>query len=103
MHDLDLMPSLGGPIERHQLQVADLESGELISTWIPTFFHPNMSAEMMARLGTKVYVWRELAIARGAMDVPATWNELLPDFKFMDIATFLQKYVEGKGEDKVEA
>jgi len=95
-----LMMFLGGTVERHQLKAIDLERGEFRSTWIPSFFHPNMPAEMTAALGTKVYEWRELAILHGAMDVPPIWNKLLPEFHFMDIETFLQKYVEGKTKDK---
>ena len=90
-------------MERHQLQVADLERGELLSTWVPVFFHPSMSAEMMAMLGSKVYVWRELAVVRGAMDVPPTWNQLFPDFQFTDVETFLRRYVKRNEEYTSEA
>ena len=51
---------------------------------------------MIEMVRTKVYVWRELAVERGAMDVPPSWNKLLPDFQFMGVESFLKENVEGK-------
>ena len=67
----------------------DLEKGELHTTWIPPLSHPNIPPDLEAQI-TSVILPRALRVsAQGALDVPATWNALLPDLEMTTVERFL--------------
>ncbi|KAI9731031.1 MAG: hypothetical protein M1834_005494 [Cirrosporium novae-zelandiae] len=81
----------GRPMTIHRVQKADLAKGELNSDWIPPMNHPHMPPEMKTpefkRMVLSSYA---LVASNGAVDVPPTWNKLLPDMKLTDVETFLR-------------
>ncbi|KAE9373150.1 hypothetical protein N431DRAFT_482267 [Stipitochalara longipes BDJ] len=97
----------GKPFAVDRLPKADIEAGELKTTWIPDFSRPKRSLEDIAlvpataglsadTLSRMVITGSLLAIARGAWDVSDEWNQLLPQLKLTGIEEFLRKIWEGK-------
>jgi hypothetical protein len=67
----------------------DLEKGELHTTWMPQFTHPNIPPEMKAQITSVILPDALRATAHGALDVPPTWNALLPDLEMTTVEAFL--------------
>ncbi|KIM98295.1 hypothetical protein OIDMADRAFT_56667 [Oidiodendron maius Zn] len=97
----------GKPFVVDRLSGADVEAGELKSTWIPDFSRPKRSLEEIAQvpaaaglsadfLARMVVSESLLAISRGAWDVSDEWNQLLPQLKLAGIEEFLRNVWEGK-------
>jgi hypothetical protein len=81
----------------HKLKKEDLAEKKLNSDWIPPISHPNMPPMMSTPEFKKMILcWFELAATNGCADVAPVWNELLPEFKFTDIETFLAKNLGGE-------
>lgn len=90
-----------------RLSKADVEAGELKSTWIPEFSLPKRSSIDIAPvpdagapsadfLSRMVLSGSLLSISRGAWDVSDEWNQLLPQLKLTGVEEFLRKVWEGK-------
>ncbi|KAG9231482.1 nmrA-like family protein-like protein [Amylocarpus encephaloides] len=90
---------------------ADLEAGNLTTSWIPTFTHPNVNADELQptspipgqsppdpqdAFSRLVVRGSLLAIHRGVWDVSDEWNRLLPDLKRTSIEDFLDSTWKGK-------
>ncbi|WEW59170.1 hypothetical protein PRK78_004639 [Emydomyces testavorans] len=82
---------LGEPLTVHTVKRADLEKGEAQLPWLPPFSHPKVPAELREALAQRMYPQFLLAGVHGDLDVDATWNTLLPDYKFTSIEALLRK------------
>ncbi|PGH00862.1 hypothetical protein AJ80_09114 [Polytolypa hystricis UAMH7299] len=82
----------GEPFTVYTVKKDAIDEGIQNSEWLPPADHPSMTPEMQANLAKMLYPDILRALDRGAMDVPPTWNELLPDFKFTDLEGFLNEY-----------
>ncbi|OAQ64752.1 NmrA-like family protein [Pochonia chlamydosporia 170] len=71
------------------LEVNDLKAEKVASSWMPGVRHPSISEEEFAAMTAKLTSGLVLAFSTGAWKVSDEWNSLLPDYKFTQVAEFL--------------
>jgi hypothetical protein len=86
----------GGEWSIEQVSSADVAKGEIKVSWIPQLDHPTIPVEERESFSKLFLVMFFQAVARGAWDVSAEFNERFPDYKFMSIEEYLRKVWEGK-------
>jgi hypothetical protein len=101
----------GKPFTVDRVANAELDSGVLETSWVPSYEHPNVTvADLEKNLpspGATAIDLKEafsrlvisgtlLALKNGAWDVSDEWNQLLPQLKLTGIEEFVRKVWEDK-------
>jgi hypothetical protein len=77
----------------------DLEVGNLKASWTLGKRHPGFAGDQAAQLAAilkTVLIGTLLSSAKGAWDTSNAFNQLLPDYKFIQIEEFLVRVWEGQ-------
>lgn len=72
----------------------DLQAGVLKTNWLPPLPDQTMAdfpKDQHEAFKRDVVIGTLIATARGAWTATNEWNQLLPDFKFIGLESFLQK------------
>ncbi|OCL11821.1 NmrA-like family protein-like protein [Glonium stellatum] len=86
----------GGPFEIERVSAADIEAGQLKTSWVPPMTHPVIPVEEREVFSKEFVIMLMLGILRGAWDVSDEWNKLLPQYEFTSAEEYLRKAWEGK-------
>lgn len=90
---------IGRPFTIDRVKLEDLEAGNLKASWTLGKRHPSSTveeADQLAAVLKTVLIGTLLSSAKGAWDVSDAFNQLLPDYKFVQIEEFLAKVWDGK-------
>ena len=86
----------GKPFTVDRVTVEDLESGNLKTSWVPAFSHPNVPEDQHEAYAKVVIIGALIAAERGAYDVSDEWNKLLPHLRLTSIESFLRSVWEDR-------
>lgn len=86
----------GGPIHTDKLEVDDLKAGAVESSWLPKVDHPAIPPEQADALAGMFLAGMSLGISCGALNVSDEFNQLFPDYNFVQPRDFLLEAWEGK-------
>lgn len=87
---------VGGAFDTTRLKVDELERGTWKSSWVPRIDHPSIAPEHVEAVSKVIVAGLLLAIGKKAYEVSNEWNELLPDYEFMDAEVFLKQAWHGE-------
>jgi len=82
----------GGPFTVDKVKLEDLQAGHLETSWTLGRRHPSVSdgdADQLADMLKAVLTGTLLSCAKGAWDVSDAFNQLLPEYRFVQIEEFL--------------
>jgi hypothetical protein len=86
----------GRPFQVYTVKESDLNAGEWKSEWLPEFSHRAFSAADAVAFRKPLMTMWALTIRQGLLNIQPTWNELLPEMKFEQLESYLEKCWEGK-------
>lgn len=78
------------------LKEEDVRAGDIKSSWIPRYEHPNQTAEQVEFFAKMIATGCLLAGIRKSWVVSDEWNRLLPDYEFTGVEEFLLEHWGGK-------
>lgn len=87
---------IGASFNVETVKVEDLERGVLTASWKLEASHPSVPADQIDKMQRDVLIGTLLGGSKGAWDVSKELNELLPDFEFTRLETFLADVWRGK-------
>lgn len=90
------MKKHAGSFDVERVSAQDLEDGKLATSWGLEAVHQAVSGDEAAAMLKAVSIGILLSSTKGAWDVSAAWNELLPDYRFTSAEDFLTKVWQGK-------
>ncbi|KAJ4245245.1 hypothetical protein NW762_014115 [Fusarium torreyae] len=79
----------GKPFKVESLKSSDLSEGKVEASWLPLPEHPSIPDEAVAGIAAQMTKGVLLGWKNGALNIPDTWNRLLPDYKFTSPEQFL--------------
>lgn len=79
-----------------RLKVDDLKAGLVKSSWLPKVSHPAIPPEQADALAGMFLAGMSLGISCGALNVSDEFNQLFPDYYFVQPRDFLLAAWQGK-------
>ncbi|TVY78397.1 hypothetical protein LSUE1_G004734 [Lachnellula suecica] len=86
----------GQALSVEKVNLADLENGDLKTSWGLEASHPSADESQIEDLLKTVLIGTRLSGVKGAWDVSNNFNTLLPALEFTQIENFLERVWEGK-------
>ncbi|RFU23862.1 hypothetical protein B7463_g12474, partial [Scytalidium lignicola] len=86
----------GAPFDITTLKEEDVRAGNILSSWIPKIEVPGVPPEQNEYFSKMVFIGSLLSGIHESWVVSNEWNQLLPDYKFMDVEDFLAKHWSGQ-------
>jgi len=86
----------GRPFQVYTIKESDLNAGEWKAEWLPEFSHRAFSAANAVAFRKPLMIMWALTIRQGLLNIQPTWNKLLPETKFEQLESYLEKCWEGK-------
>ena len=79
-----------------RLKTEDLEAGIIKSSWKPHVTHQAIAPEQAKIIGEGLLMGMILGIRAGSLIISDEWNQLLPDYEFIQPREFLTEAWRGK-------
>lgn len=89
----------GEKFKVERLNMEDIKSGEIKSSWYPRVGHPSIPADQIEAVSKTLVAGVLIGQIKGAFRVGDEWNSLLPGVKFQGVEEFLRNVWQGKNRE----